>query len=70
MTSTLPEDDCGASTAPLPRGWFARTFSALRYRDFRLLWFGAFTSTTGTFMQTLAQGWLVFTLTNSPLLLG
>jgi predicted MFS family arabinose efflux permease len=48
----------------------ARTFSALAYRDFRLLWFGAFTSTTGTFMQTLAQGWLVYTLTNSAFLLG
>jgi len=49
---------------------FSRTFSALRYRDFRLLWFGAITSTIGTFMQTLAQAWLVYTLTNSPFLLG
>jgi predicted MFS family arabinose efflux permease len=49
---------------------FARTFSALRYRDFRLLWFGAITSTIGTFMQTLAQAWLVYTLTGSALLLG
>jgi predicted MFS family arabinose efflux permease len=68
--TTTPEDDCGASTPPLPKKWAARTFSALKYRDFRLLWIGAFLSTTGTFMQTLAQGWLVFTLTNSPLLLG
>src|SRR5256885_16029167 len=49
---------------------FSRTFSALRYRDFRLLWFGAITSTIGTFMQTLAQAWLVYTLTGSALLLG
>jgi predicted MFS family arabinose efflux permease len=49
---------------------FARTFSALRYRDFRLLWLGAITSTIGTFMQTLAQAWLVYTLTGSALLLG
>jgi predicted MFS family arabinose efflux permease len=49
---------------------FSRTFSALHYRDFRLLWFGAITSTIGTFMQTLAQAWLVYTLTNSPFLLG
>ncbi len=48
----------------------SRTFSALRYRDFRLLWLGAITSTIGTFMQTLAQAWLVYTLTNSPFLLG
>jgi MFS family permease len=48
----------------------ARTFSALRYRDFRLLWIGAFTSTTGTWMQTVAQSWLVFSLTGSAFLLG
>jgi MFS family permease len=47
-----------------------RTFSALRYRDFRLLWIGAFTSTTGTWMQTVAQSWLVFSLTGSAFLLG
>jgi len=53
-----------------PRGRLARTFSALRYRDFRLLWIGAFLSTTGTWMQTIAQGWLVLDMTNSPFLLG
>ena len=53
-----------------PKGAMARTFSALRYRDFRLLWLGAFMSTTGTFMQTLAQAWLVYTMTNSAFLLG
>ncbi|HEY2093470.1 MAG TPA: MFS transporter, partial [Thermoanaerobaculia bacterium] len=51
-------------------GPIARTFSALRYRDFRLLWLGAFTSTCGTFMQALAQGWLVYTISGSALLLG
>src|ERR1044071_5895690 len=49
---------------------FSRTFSALHYRDFRLLWFGAITSTIGTFMQTLAQAWLVYTLTGSAFLIG
>src|ERR1041385_3018071 len=49
---------------------FSRTFSALQYRDFRLLWLGAITSTIGTFMQTLAQAWLVYTLTGSAFLLG
>jgi predicted MFS family arabinose efflux permease len=48
----------------------ARTFSALRYRDFRLLWIGAFTSTTGTWMQTVAQGWVVLQMTDSAFLLG
>jgi len=54
----------------VPRRGLARTFSALHYRDFRLVWIGAFTSTTGTWMQTLAQAWVVYSLTNSALLLG
>jgi len=57
-------------TETVAEGRFSRTFSALRYRDFRLLWLGAITSTIGTFMQTLAQAWLVYTLTGSAFLLG
>jgi predicted MFS family arabinose efflux permease len=72
MSSSLPQEETveANARAGIPRGRFQRTFSALRYRDFRLLWFGAFASTTGTFMQTLAQGWLVYTMTGSALLLG
>jgi MFS family permease len=44
--------------------------SALTYRDFRVLWIGAFTSSIGTWMQKVAQSWLVLTLTNSPFYLG
>jgi predicted MFS family arabinose efflux permease len=47
-----------------------RTFKAFHYRDFRLLWFGACTSSIGTWMQEIAQNWLVLELTNSPFLLG
>jgi MFS family permease len=39
--------------------------AALQYRDFRILWFGAFTSTIGTWMQKVAQNWLVLTITGS-----
>ncbi|MBI4455124.1 MAG: MFS transporter [Acidobacteria bacterium] len=46
------------------------TFQAFRYPDFRLMWLGAFTSTTGTWMQTVAQSWLVLTLTGSVFYLG
>jgi len=42
-----------------------RMLSALMYRDFRVLWFGAFTSTIGTWMQKVAQSWLVLTITGS-----
>jgi len=36
--------------------------SALTYRDFRLVWTGAFLSTIGTWMQQVAQSWLMLTL--------
>jgi MFS family permease len=44
---------------------------ALRNRDFRLFWSGNFLSNVGTWMQNVAQGWLVLTLTaNSAFWLG
>ncbi|MBI5639551.1 MAG: MFS transporter [Nitrospirae bacterium] len=45
-------------------------FSALYYRDFRLFWFGQVISLSGTWMQSVAQGWLVYSLTKSPFYLG
>ena len=47
-----------------------RVFRAFEYRDFRLMWVGACTSSIGTWMQKLAQAWLVFELSKSPFLLG
>jgi predicted MFS family arabinose efflux permease len=47
-----------------------RVFKAFHYRDFRLLWVGACTSSIGTWMQEIAQNWLVFEITQSPFLLG
>ena len=37
----------------------ARVFRAFTYRDFRLLWFGAFTSSSGTWLQETALAWLL-----------
>ena len=45
-------------------------FTPLRHRDFRLLWSGSLVSSVGTWMQKVAQGWLVLTLTGSPFWLG
>jgi MFS family permease len=45
-------------------------FRALSHRDFRLFLTGAFLSNVGTWMQAVAQGWLVLYLTNSPFWLG
>ncbi|MCW5978009.1 MAG: MFS transporter [Bryobacteraceae bacterium] len=47
-----------------------RVFRAFQYRDFRLMWLGACTSSVGTWMQKLAQSWLVLQLSNSPFMLG
>src|SRR5262244_3139825 len=47
-----------------------RILSALRHRDFRLFWAGNFLSNVGTWMQNVAQGWLVLQLTNSAFWLG
>jgi predicted MFS family arabinose efflux permease len=47
-----------------------RTFKAFQYRDFRLMWIGACTSSVGTWMQIVAQGWLIYRLSHSPFLLA
>jgi len=74
MSASLPQEEtlesAARSSPSAPQTALGRTFSALRYKDFRLLWIGAFTSTVGTWMQTVAQGWVVLTMTNSPLMLG
>ncbi len=49
---------------PLP------AFKALAHRNFRLFFGGQLISLSGTWMQSVAQGWLVLKLTNSPLMLG
>jgi MFS family permease len=45
-------------------------FAALRHRNFRLFITGQFVSLCGTWMQTIAQGWLVLQLTNSAFAVG
>jgi len=47
-----------------------RVFKAFQYRDFRLMWFGACTSSIGTWMQIVAQGWLIYRLSHSARLLA
>jgi MFS family permease len=50
------------STTP-PATGLRHIAAALTYRDFRVLWLGAFVSTIGTWMQKVAQSWLVLTIT-------
>lgn len=46
------------------------TFRAFRHRNFQLFFGGQIISLTGTWMQSVAQSWLVYSLTGSSLLLG
>lgn len=45
-------------------------FSSLKVKNFRLYWLGMFISLIGTWVQSVAQSWLVFKLTESTFLLG
>jgi MFS family permease len=45
-------------------------FRSLRHRNFRLFWSGQLVSLIGTWMQTVAQAWVVLELTHSSLKLG
>lgn len=44
--------------------WRQSQLKVFRHRDFRLLWGGAFLSFTGSWVQNVAQGWLVYELTH------
>ena len=47
-----------------------KALSSLRNRNFSLLWFGMFASVNGMQMLIVARGWLVYTMTESPVALG
>jgi len=46
------------------------TFASLRYPNYRRWFIGQALSLMGTWMQSVAQGWLVYQLTGSKLALG
>ncbi|HLY65970.1 MAG TPA: MFS transporter [Chloroflexota bacterium] len=48
----------------------ASSLGALAHRDFRLLWSGLVVSAVGSWVQDVADGWLLLQMTNSPLLVG
>ena len=53
-----------------PKTKIPNTFRALKHRNFQLFFAGQFVSLTGTWMQSVAQSWLVYRLTGSVILLG
>jgi len=59
-----------SATPASPRSRFATAVRALRHRNFQLFFAGQMISLIGTWMQTVAQSWLVYRITGSTLLLG
>ena len=59
-----------SSSSPPDRGVLRATLRALRHRNFQLFFSGQLISLIGTWMQSVAQSWLVYRLTGSSLLLG
>ena len=66
-SSSPPPPPPDATTAS--RVW-RRLGAALTHRDFRILWLGAAASTVGTWVQKVAQNWLVLSVGGSAFYLG
>ncbi|HUA00964.1 MAG TPA: MFS transporter [Candidatus Aquilonibacter sp.] len=58
------------SAAPPGRSRFRDTIRSLKHRNFQLFFSGQLISLVGTWMDTVAEAWLVYRLTGSSLLLG
>ncbi len=69
MDPTTPAPQTEALPPPAQAGWGA-VFRALRHRNFRLFIGGQIISLVGTWMQLVAQNWLVYRLTLSAWWLG
>src|SRR5450432_4520412 len=54
---------------PTPAGW-RRIFAAFRHRNYRLFFIGQLVSLIGNWINSTAEGWLVYQLTGSTALLG
>lgn len=63
-------DPDSSPSQPTARKNSQSSFSALRHRDFRLLWLGQIVSVTGSQMQSVAINWHVYLLTKSAFALG
>lgn len=71
--STARQDPSAQAASPVDVasiGSSRRSLGALRHRNFRLLWTSLIISNTGTWMQSVGQGWLVLQLTDSAFYLG
>src|SRR5690349_9749233 len=66
----MPTELASVVESERPTGRRGGMFRALSNRNYRIFWTGAFLSNIGTWMQAVAQSWLVLKLTNSPFWLG
>jgi MFS family permease len=69
-SETIGTSGSPAAGQPAKGFSFQRTFTALKYPNYRLWFWGQMASLVGTWMQTTAQGFLIFQLTKSPIMLG
>jgi MFS family permease len=70
-TARVPEDIIGRQhRMPVGGITWRHTFRALRYRNYRLFFWGQLVSLSGTWMQQTAMSWFVYQITNSKFLLG
>ena len=60
----------GSATPDIGPGRFAESLRAFQHRNYRLFYAGQSISLIGTWMQTIAQAWLVLEITNSQVALG
>ncbi|MGK5731079.1 MFS transporter [Streptomyces sp. URMC 124] len=70
MTAPSRGGPAGAAPAPAPAKPGSRMFASLAVRNYRYFFFGQFISNSGTWMQFVAQDWLVFHLTGSTFAVG
>ena len=69
-TSFAVESDEGTLTPTTRSTRLPQTFRSLQHRNFQLYFIGQIISVAGTWMQVVAQAWLVYELTHSELMLG
>ena len=69
MATAGEREDVDANAAGRSR-WRLPGAAALRFRDFRLFWLGYVTEVSGQQMLWVAQGWLIYELSGSAVLLG
>jgi MFS family permease len=75
MANSIPaatdvQPTINATPDPFGQGRIAIVFRSLKHRNFRLFFVGQIISLVGTWMQTIAQTWLIYQLTGSAVLLG